>query len=76
MSKLSLKLFEAERRLTRRRPRVDVLQGTADRDAPRPLSDPSKLGNVCWATDMEGRPCLTLLTGNQNAMVGCALVNT
>jgi hypothetical protein len=56
-----------------RHERVSRLIGTR---LDRCLSDPSKLSNFCWAADVEGRPCLTLLTGNQNAMVGCALVNT
>jgi hypothetical protein len=38
----------------------------------RCLFKPSKLGEFCGAADLEGRRCLALLTGNQNAMDGFA----
>ena len=51
--------------------------GTADRDAriDRCLFKPSKLGEFCWVADVEGRRCLALLTGNQNAMDGFVRVS-
>jgi hypothetical protein len=53
-------------------PEADGLIGT---HRPLLIQKPPKLSEFCGAADLEGRRCLALLPGNQNAMDGFARIN-